>query len=388
MDIVANLINSCIIETMPTYFALGDLMDNSVLNKPSSGSPSPNYGVILPCSDEEFGEFISSLLGKPQTIEKVIGGTFAIDDQNIANVCHIVHQRISQQNEAKLIQFTVTIVYDDNSTHLINSLEDFLHYTEVKPLVSVAVHLSWSYLVRFHTKNALEKQTIEMSVLAGDSSLPQALIEDGILIRARQNWGLRSSVLLRISHTERTWGVDMESLLTGHVRGWMHKPDRVRAYISAKSDDIGLIFAILFFLCALGGVFFAGSQLVTHYAAVAKSFSTTLGVNVNDPARILSKIDFLTDVIVTGVWPRFIFNSVSFLCLALLAAILFGVFISGKAENHPRSFILLSAESKSHRTRTLETVQQRWRRFFYSIIVGTATGIVGNLLFARFFSTL
>lgn len=142
-------------------------MNDTGPNLPSSTAASRNYGVMLPCSDEDFGDFISSLLGKPQTIEKVIGGTFEIDDRNITNIFHIVDQRISQQNDASLIQFTVTIVYDDDSIHLLNSLEDFQHYSEVKPLVSVAVHLSWSYLVRFNRKNALEKQTIEISVLAG-----------------------------------------------------------------------------------------------------------------------------------------------------------------------------------------------------------------------------
>lgn len=218
--------------------------------------------------------------------------------------------------------------------------------------------------------------------------MPQTLVEDGILVLTRRKWMPGSSVFVRISHTERTWGVDMESLLTGHVRGWMQKPDPVRSYICAKSDNIGMIFSILFFLCALGGVFFAGAQLVSHYAAVAKGFSAKVGADVSEPARLLSKIDFLTDVIVTGVWPRFIFNSVSFLCIALLAAILLGVFISGKAENSPQSFILLSAESKKHREVALESVQERWRKFTYSIVFGVVTGILGNFFFARFFATL
>jgi hypothetical protein len=362
-------------------------MNRSVSNHAAGAAARANYAVMLPCSDEEFAGFISSLLGKPQTIEKVMGGIFEVDERSITNLYHLVAQRIAQQNEAQLIQFTVTIVYDDDSTHLLNSLEDFQGYTEVKPLVSVAVHLSWSYLVRFHSKQALEKQTIEMSIIAGNSGVAQSRTEDGILVLTRRKWMPSSSIFLRISHTERTWGVDMESLLTGHIRTLIRKPDPLRAFIAARSDDIGLIFAILFFLSALAGVFFAGTKLVSHYVIAAKDFASKFGAKVGDPEKMLRKIDFLTDIIVTGVWPRFVFNSAAFLCVALLVSIVFGVVVSEKAANRPPSFVLLSAEAKNHRERILKRGKAKWREFIYSMLIGVATGIIGNILFAHFFSS-
>src|SRR5438874_6392227 len=76
------------------------------------------YSVVLPCSQDEFGAFVSGLLGKAQTIERVFELTFEIDRESIETFFHLVSQRINQQNTATLIQSSVKIVYDDNSSVL------------------------------------------------------------------------------------------------------------------------------------------------------------------------------------------------------------------------------------------------------------------------------
>ena len=41
--------------------------------------PSGGYGVLVPCPPEEFVEFISKLLGKPQIAEGRFSGPFNIE---------------------------------------------------------------------------------------------------------------------------------------------------------------------------------------------------------------------------------------------------------------------------------------------------------------------
>src|SRR5690349_5916699 len=84
------------------------------------------FSVILPCSQDEFGAFVSSLLGKPQTIEKVLEVTFEINRDHIETVFHLVSQRIAQQNTATLIQSSTKIVYEDSSSVVLNSFQDFV----------------------------------------------------------------------------------------------------------------------------------------------------------------------------------------------------------------------------------------------------------------------
>ena len=98
------------------------------------------YAVMLPCRPEDFKEFVSGLLGKPQTITKRFLGKFDISKEDIESFHHVLTQRVAQQNEGKLIQFTIKIVYDDNSSVLLNSLEDFIHYNEVRHVSSIAAH--------------------------------------------------------------------------------------------------------------------------------------------------------------------------------------------------------------------------------------------------------
>jgi hypothetical protein len=46
---------------------------------------SDEYGILLPCTPEDFGDFVTGLLGKPQTIEKSIFGVFEVQRDDVAN---------------------------------------------------------------------------------------------------------------------------------------------------------------------------------------------------------------------------------------------------------------------------------------------------------------
>ena len=123
---------------------------------------------------------------------------------------HLVEQRVSQQNAGTLIQFTAKIDYSDNSSVLLNSLDAFRTHVEVRPIASVAVHLSWTYLIQFQGKTAPEKQQIDVTLHGASKFAVQT--ESGLIS------GPGGYIFIRISHTARTWGVDMESLLLGHFR--------------------------------------------------------------------------------------------------------------------------------------------------------------------------
>ena len=75
-----------------------------------------NFSVLIPCAQEDFATFISGLLGKPQTIQRLHGAAFEVDRNGIENMFLLVNQRLRQQNAATLIQFTIQIFYDDDSS--------------------------------------------------------------------------------------------------------------------------------------------------------------------------------------------------------------------------------------------------------------------------------
>src|SRR6266478_5787375 len=103
---------------------------------PMAEASTSSTSVVLPCSPDQFQNFISGLLGRPQTISRHISGPFELTRADIENVFYLLEQRISSQNEGTLIQFTVRVIYDDGSSVLLNSLADFQAYNEVRPLIS------------------------------------------------------------------------------------------------------------------------------------------------------------------------------------------------------------------------------------------------------------
>lgn len=152
-------------------------------NHPAFNDRQQDHAVMLPCSPDQFGRFISGLLGKPQTITQSMRGAFDISAIELMNIHQLIDQRIRQQNQGELIQFTVRIIFNDDSSVLLNSYSDLQHYNEVRPVVSKQVHLSWSYLIRFADRNVPEKQSIDLSFLSG----PALQIDENDLIQVLAN---------------------------------------------------------------------------------------------------------------------------------------------------------------------------------------------------------
>jgi hypothetical protein len=79
-------------------------------------SKQPDYMLTLPVELDQLGLFIAGLLGKSQTIEKLIRGPFLVDRTDLENLYHLIEQRISSQNAATLVGFTAKTIYDNASS--------------------------------------------------------------------------------------------------------------------------------------------------------------------------------------------------------------------------------------------------------------------------------
>jgi hypothetical protein len=123
----------------------------------------------------------------------------------LIHLFEIINQRIFQQNEAKLIQFKTTVYYNDNSTITLNGFDHLVHFNEPLPLVSEAIHLTWQYLIQFKDKSTFEMQEINVSFKT--PSRNSFTIDDEY-----EYSPYASLVHIRINHTARTWGADIEGL--------------------------------------------------------------------------------------------------------------------------------------------------------------------------------
>jgi len=353
-------------------------------------SKDGQYTVTLPCDPKDLNEFISGLFGKPQTIEKVFYGTFELTREYIANTFRLVDQRIHQQNEAVLIQFTVKVFYDDDSSVLFESLNDFIHYNEIKPLKSDSVNLCWTYLIRFQKKKIPEKQQIDLTFRASSGSnrnkmIGQILIEDGVIISRHKVLDGPFGTSLRISHTERTWGVDIESLLTGHVKTLMITQNKLSKFVWRNSGRIGIAAAILFFLGALIGASITIQRFTESYIAEVAALGQKASQQVD---LLLAKTDFIINIITKGVWPLFIIKILGYIRISFIVAIIIGFLIEAKADNAPKSFVLLTKASEEFRNKIRNERKRDWVMFIISVIMSTITSLFANILFANYVSKM
>ena len=71
----------------------------TIINEEGSQGPknfSKGY-LTFPFDGNQFKDFISGLLGKPQSIYRIISGTFEIHLSDLQNFYELVNQRVTQQ---------------------------------------------------------------------------------------------------------------------------------------------------------------------------------------------------------------------------------------------------------------------------------------------------
>lgn len=336
-----------------------------------------NFSVMIPCAQDDFAKFISGLLGKPQTLERLHSVSFEVNRQGVENMFHLVDQRVRQQNEASLIQFTVRVVYDDDSSVLLNSIEDFSQYSEVRPLVSVGVHLSWTYLIRFQGRSVPEKQQIEVTFSTG---MGGAMIRGYSIFPMLDALSLfaRGYVRTEVKHTARTWGVDIDSLLEGHIRTLTRPEVPARKWISRHSGKFGILSGLTFLAATTGAAYYSANQFLNQQLARVHAFLQAEG---NVPTAS-DKLDFLLRLAAEGSWPRFAFMIGSFALLAIILSVAFGILVGSTADNRSYSFVTLTDKAKTTKQTLIKKEQRLWLSFLGSVTTGIVVGVISNVVFS------
>lgn len=331
------------------------------------GKPREDYGILLPCTPETFSEFISGLLGKPQTIRKDFDHDFELTRPDIENLYHLVNQRVHQQNEASLTQFTIQIRYGDGSSVLLNAYEDFEQYTEIRPLVSVGVVMSWTFLIKFRGKAVPEKQTVEFWARSfAKRSLLDAMAD------------VRDELGFRVEHTARTWGTDMEGLLSGYVATLRRQEAPWRKFIHAHSGKIGIAVGLLFLAVVVAGAYFSTQRFADAQIAAARAAMAT--------RDLATKVDFMVTRVSEGAWTQYNVALTVLFMVSMILALVFTLWAGSTASRSRESFVLLTKRAEEEKQNALARRKKRWLMFVASILGSITTGVVGNAVFMWLFS--
>ncbi|PML92983.1 hypothetical protein [Vibrio breoganii] len=338
------------------------------------------FMIALPCEPENFSKFLGGLLGKPQTIEKAYSGSFSIAHNDIENVYHLVKQRVNQQNDSSLIKFNVQLLFDDNSTVLLDSLEDFKSFTEVKPLVVTQVNLSWSFIVQFKDRENPERQNIELSFrtkMSGNIAVFSS--DDSPILPLSRVFGSAGTVSFRIEHTARSWGADMEALLSSHIKHILLPESSFRQFIRKHSGKIAVFLSLSLFIFSIAACFYSADHISTSNLNELKPL---LGASVG----LHEKVDKLLELSTSGYWGKFFFSVFIFTIFSLIVSIIIGVWAETSADTRKPSYILLTKKSEQFKEEADNKYKMKLYSFILSIVVGVATGIVSNMIFTTYWS--
>lgn len=348
--------------------------DNSSIKASES-----KYAVALPCDPSDFNKFISSLLGKPQTISKAYAGSFEIRHKDIENTFSLISQRLKQQNQAHLIQFTIRMVFDDDSTVLINNIDDFRNYSEIRPLIVTQVHLSWSFLVKFEDRSHPEKQEIDISFSAQEGEGIAVFDTDDSPIIPFTRFLRLGHISFRIKHTARTWGADIESLLNGHIKHILMPENKVRSFLRRHSGKIATFVGFSYFSSSIAACFYSASK-------AEKVRLTLMEPILSNHNNLDLKLNTLLDMVARGYWGTFFFSVFIFTIFSLVVAILLGIWAESSADTHQPSYILLTQKSEQHKQKADAKYRTKFISFCASIVMSIATGIVSNIIFTAYWA--
>ena len=192
--------------------------------------------VVLPLDESQFRDFISGLLGRPQTLAKELPGTYKLERDDVRSLNTLIGQRIGQQNTAVLLRFSATLFFSDNTSVEMASLDELVTYSEPRSVSTRALSLEWMYLIRFQDKDFPERQEISI-VFSGASG----------------GHG-RGLVKVSIDHTARTWALDMIMMLSGFLDRLFIVPSRWAAFIERHHIFLSVIAGYGLFATAFFGL--------------------------------------------------------------------------------------------------------------------------------------
>lgn len=352
----------------------------SLIIDPHSEAPKE---LSFPINEEGFKTFIKTLLGRPQEISRTIIGLFEINREDINHIHQAISQRIHQQNKSCLIQFSARMVFQDNSTTLLGSFEEFMTYNEIRPVLSTEIHLIWSYLITFQDKTTPEKQEIQVSIITAQSD--RRPISKQVLSFDEEKPGFLeihpNRVELRILHTARTWGADIEAMLTSLIRGLLKKPNSTKKFLRNHAGKISLMtFGFLVSLVCL-------SCCIVTRMILARESSTVSRLLDSKPVQDFAAVnDNIKKAVIgfthiTGDWYYYNMILSGYLALGILLAMIFSFRTLLKCIQPEESFLLLTSKSQDYLEHRREIEREETRSFFWNQSTALIVNVIASFVY-------
>jgi hypothetical protein len=270
-----------------------------------------------------------------------------------------------------LIQFTSTIHFDDGTSVEVESLDGLKTYSEVRPLVSTGVVLTWVYLVSFNNVPTPEKQQIEVKI--DTRARPRKPVHPFPFGEPEED-----AISYRVSYTARTWGADIENLLRDHIRSLIipeHSNLRsfVRRWRTYVMNFIALTSFAVFLRVGKSGADWISRRTSANYDQIADA-----GLSPTD--QIIKKLDYMYSTLSGTVFVSAMAVILLYLGGTLIISYIAESAISDEIAPPRPAFVLLTRNAEYAKRAALKKYEKNWTVFFATFAVASLAGVAGNIL--------
>ena len=261
----------------------------------------------------------------------------------------------------------------------LNSFESLASYNEIKPVISTSVSMQWTYLVKFPDKEASEKQEIEVNFSSSDY-IDEEVIYDiaGRTVVRRHPSSRPCPCSFRIAHTSRSWGTDIEALLSRRLLDTRINLSRWNRLVYDYSEKVSEVLLLLISLSVVGSsfiYFWSKRSLV----GVSDLIGSDREIQIE---ALNAKVDaILTQIPTTeGIVAHFI-GVLSGLIIGVFVIVLIGEKVNELRPGVPRSFILLTGKAQRAYDQSRKSTTRRWILWCLALAGNLAAGVAANYIF-------
>lgn len=305
--------------------------------------------LALPIKKSDLGNFVADLLGQQQSIERVIDENFDIDFDWLINLHELIDQRINQQNHSDLVGFSSVVYFEKGLKRTLTTVDAFKTYSETRKDIPVGIKVSWTYLVHFPGKPYPEKQQINFSAFKHENkkeeskklSIERLLFKD-FIVKSERN-----IIRFQIDHTERTWGDDLEVIISNHIDEVVRNEGKLDMFFNLSRTIFSFLIIISGFVY---GLLFSIRSNLDEIRATVIQYASLQSSNQLDLPLINQKIDLVAKVLELNAMKD---ENIGVLLLSPFASTVLAMALLSLTRKQISSFIVISKTSREHRARSL-----------------------------------
>jgi hypothetical protein len=327
-----------------------------------------DHTMALPVDKKKLGEFISGLLGQPQSITKDFEDSFDVDHQWFLHFFSLILQRLQQQNSPEPLSFEARIYYKNKVQRKITSWQAFQHFSETQNIISVGVKFNLAFLIQFPSKEIPERQEITIDFDAGKNQQSRGIFE--LLVGPSVPQG---KIQIDVRHTERTWADDMLRLMETEISSIQVQEAKFRTFLR---KIFGALTLFAFPITMLGAMGY--TQLSEKDNHINENVQRLLKLKDMGLSALNEKVNILLVEAQKSSSGRSDGPKIFFYAI-MVAAVMYilGLFL---AQPNP-SFVVLSKAAERNKHETNTRLKRKGLILILSTIASIALGVFGNFIY-------